>query len=74
MESVINDFRSKTSEKSLFYKARTTDEKEKDTIAKYGIDRASLPILLVFAPNGAVTGGFPGKVRVDELKRSIVTD
>lgn len=74
MESAINDFRNKTSEKSLFYKVRTTDKKEKDTIAKYGIERASLPVLLVFAPNGAVTGGFPGKVSVDELKRSMVTD
>jgi len=72
MESTVNDFRNKTSEDTLFYKALTTDEKENDTIAKYGINRAPLPVLLIFAPNGAITGGFPKEVSMDLLKKCIV--
>jgi len=72
MESSVNDFKNKSSEKILFYKARTTDDKEQDVIKVYGINRAPLPLLLVFAPNGAVTGGFPKEVSMDSLEKSIV--
>jgi len=74
MENTVKDFKSKTSEKISFHRARTTDYNEKDIIAKYGIDRAPLPVLLVFAPNGAMTGGFVQKVTEKELKGSIVSD
>jgi len=72
MESNINDFMNKSSEKILLYKALTTDDKEQDVVKVYGINRAPLPVLLVLAPNGAVTGGFPQKVSMDSLEKSIV--
>lgn len=72
METTVNDFRSKTSASTLLYKALTTDEKEKGTIAKYGINRAPLPLVLVIAPNGAITGGFPKEVSLAALNKSIV--
>lgn len=30
------------------------------TLRMYGVDRAPIPLVLAIAPNGAVTGGFPG--------------
>lgn len=74
MESVVDTFRNKASKNALFYEAQTTDDKEKDTIAKYGLNQAPLPLLLVFAPNGAITGGFPKEISIDSLKKSIVPD
>jgi hypothetical protein len=74
MENTVIAYRKKASEKTIFYKARTTDEKEKDIIEKYGITRAPLPIVLVFAPNGAITGGFPKEASIDGLKSSIVSN
>jgi len=73
MESFVDEFKAGSSESMLIYKAKTTDDKEKDTAEKYGIDRAQLPVLMIFAPNGAITGGFPEKVTNKELKASIVS-
>lgn len=74
MEKVVNSFKGKAADKILFHKTLTTDDKEKDIIVKYGINRAPLPVILVFAPNGAITGGFAQKVTEKELKGSIVSD
>jgi len=69
METTVNEFLKTISEKPLFYQVQTTDDKEKETIRKYGISRVPLPLLLVFAPNGAITGGFPEQVKTQELKK-----
>lgn len=37
------------------------DSEEKSIVELYGVDRAPLPLLLAFAPTGAVMGGFPEK-------------
>ena len=71
MESSINNAKIGSSKSVLLYEAKTTDAKEKDTIAKYRVSRAPLPLVLVVAPNGAITGGFPQKVSVTELQKSI---
>src|SRR3989339_1500739 len=69
METTVNEFRKTTSVKTLFYKVRITDDKEKDIVTKYNINIAPVPLLLVFAPNGAITGGFPQQVKSQELKK-----
>jgi hypothetical protein len=38
-----------------------TAPSEKEIVAKYGVDRAPMPLVLAIAPVGAVTGGFPAK-------------
>jgi len=73
MRKTIQVF-SKNSAKAIkTYEALTTASKESDVIQKYGIDRAPLPVLLVFAPNGAITGGFPQKVTEKQLSNCIVS-
>jgi hypothetical protein len=46
------------------------------TVRQYGMNRAPLPLVLVIAPNGAVTGGFPGtcddKVLADAMVGKVV--
>ena len=70
MEDTIKTFKIKSSSKVLIYRASTVSDKESAVVQKYGVNRASLPLLLVFAPNGAITGGFPQKVTTEELTKS----
>jgi len=70
MEDTIRTFRSKSSSKVLTYMASTLSDKESAVILKYGVNRAPLPLLLVFARNGAITGGFPQKVTTEQLTKS----
>ena len=49
------------------------DDAEKDIVAKFGVDRAPMPLALVVAPTGAVTGGFPGKVTEEQLSGAFVS-
>lgn len=72
MQKTVQAF-SKTSVKAIIiYEVLTTDSKESDVIHKYGINRAPLPVVLVFAPNGAITGGFPQKVTNQQLSNCMV--
>lgn len=40
---------------------------EKPIVEKFGLDRAPMPLVLVLAPNGAITGGFPKKFEEKDL-------
>lgn len=42
-----------------FVKIKTDDPLEKFFIAKFNLERSPMPFVLVVAPNGAITGGFP---------------
>jgi hypothetical protein len=52
---------------------RTTDPAEKSVVDRFGVSRAPLPLALVVAPNGAVTGGFPQKVTEAQLAGALVS-
>lgn len=41
---------------------------EEGIVEKFGLDRAPMPLVLVIAPNGAVTGGFPGDFSEQDLQ------
>ena len=70
MEDTIKTFKSKSSSKVLIYRASTVGDKESAVVQKYKVNRAPLPLLLVFAPNSAVTGGYPQKVTTEQLTKS----
>ena len=74
MENEMTNFVKKSPQKILTYQVVTTNPKETDTIAKYRINQAPLPVLLVFAPNRAVTGGFPQRVSEEQLTKCLVSD
>ena len=49
-----------------------SDPSERDIVKKFGVDRAPMPLVLVLAPNGAVTGGFPVRFEEKQLTEAIV--
>lgn len=49
-----------------------TDPGNQPTVRKYGLSNTPLPIVLVIAPNGAVTGGFPGSCDTKALRDAMV--
>jgi hypothetical protein len=46
---------------------------EKDIVDHFDVAYAPLPLLLAVAPNGAVTGGFPGRVESQDLLNAFVS-
>ena len=49
-----------------------SDPASASTVRKYGADRAPLPLVLVIAPNGAVTAGFPESCEPRALAEAMV--
>jgi hypothetical protein len=76
MEKTLTAFKDKKefSGKVLVYQTSANDKLEAEAVAKYGVARAKLPLILVFAPNGAITGGFPQKVTDRQLAKALVSD
>jgi len=52
---------------------RVGDPKEQQIVSKYGVDRAPMPLVLAFAPNGAITKGFPLKFTQQQLREAFVS-
>lgn len=59
MRKVFDATMSKVADRVETIVIDTTDPAEKPIIAKFELDRAPMPLVLVLAPNGAITGGFP---------------
>lgn len=53
--------------------ANIADPNQKALVERYGLDRAPLPLVLAFAPNGAITGGFPTQFTEKELLDAFAT-
>jgi hypothetical protein len=52
--------------------ARVDDPAEKILVEKFGIARAPMPMVVVVAPNGAVTGLFPKAMSTEQASAAIV--
>ncbi|QDU39348.1 hypothetical protein Mal4_36890 [Maioricimonas rarisocia] len=52
--------------------ARVDDSAEQALVNRFGIGRAPMPMTVVVAPNGAVTGLFPRKITAAQVSASIV--
>jgi hypothetical protein len=50
-----------------------SDPAEQPMVAKFGIDRSALPLVLSLAPNGAITRGFPVRFNEDQLWQAFVS-
>ena len=72
MLSFVKTFNKSSTKKIVAYNANLSDPANQELGGKYGIQRGGdLPMLLVIAPNGAITGGFSKTVTADQLKKSI---
>lgn len=73
MKKVVASAASKFASKANSITINMADAAEKEIIAKYQVDRAPMPLALVVAPSGAITGGFPSKVTEEQLSGSFVS-
>ena len=71
MSTNIADFRKSTPKKTAVYTVRVGDPNEKEAVARYKVWQARLPLLLVIAPNGAVTGGFQQTTTAAQIQQSV---
>ncbi len=72
MSSAVETFNRTSKKKITIYKAKPSDPANQEIAGKYGVQGAGdLPLILVIAPNGAITGGFPKTVTADQLKQSV---
>jgi len=72
MKKVVAGAAGKLAGKANSVTVNVADAAEKDIVAKFGVDRAPMPLALVVAPSGAITGGFPSKVTEEQLSGAFV--
>ena len=71
LSSSVTTFKKTSTKKIAVYKAKLSDPANQEIAGKYGIQAGGdLPLLLVVAPNGVITGGFPKAITADQLKQS----
>ncbi len=73
MRQVFDDAANGLAGKADSVVVSVTDPSEAKMMTKFRISKASTPLALVLAPNGAVTGGFPGTVTREQLLSAFVT-
>jgi hypothetical protein len=73
MKKVIAGAAAKFAKRANSVAINVTDAAESEIVAKFRVDRAPMPLALVVAPGGAVTGGFPGKVTEEQLSGAFVS-
>jgi hypothetical protein len=74
MEQTVVKFQKESKAKIRVFHAFVKDKAEAPFITKHRIDQAKLPLALVFASNGAITGGFEQKVTADQLRKTLVSE
>jgi hypothetical protein len=68
MRTVFDSTMQKLSDRAESVKINITNPAERALLKKYGISgRSPLPLVLTLAPNGAITGGFPGVFNAKQL-------
>jgi competence protein ComGC len=58
--------------KSEVIQMNRSDAANKDLVAKYGVSNAPLPLILVIASNGVVTGGYPSYQATADLLLKVI--
>jgi len=73
MWSVLQSAMSKVADRAESVAVNVSDPAEKTMVAKFGIDRSPVPLVLALAPNGAITKGFPLKFDEQHLFQAFVS-
>jgi hypothetical protein len=64
---VFDQTMEKLTDRAQWVAVNISDVPEKAIVDKFDLDRAPMPLVLVLAPNGAITGGFPAKFDEQQL-------
>lgn len=73
MWSVLQSAMSKVADRAEAAAINVSDPAEKPMVARFGLDRSPLPLVLAIAPNGAITKGFPIKCDERQLFQAFVS-
>ncbi|HCJ66983.1 MAG TPA: hypothetical protein DHV62_06580, partial [Elusimicrobia bacterium] len=73
IEIILQEINSELRNKSAIVKVVITDKKEEELIKFFRIAKENVPIVLVIAPNGAITGAFSKQVEKKSLREAIVS-
>ena len=73
MWGVLQSAMSKVGDRAEAAAINVSDAAEKPMVAKFGMDRSPLPLVLALAPNGAITKGFPSKFNEDQFSQAFVS-
>lgn len=73
MWSVLQSAMSKVTDRAESVAVNVADPGEKAMVAKFGVDRSPMPLVLALAPNGAITKGLPLKFDETQLLQAFVS-
>jgi hypothetical protein len=74
MLAAVRSVQSKLSARANFTGADVGNQANQGLVKRYGIDKATIPLTLVIAPNGAVTGGITGTVDAAKITDAFASD
>src|SRR5512133_2691229 len=72
MRKVLDKVMQKASNRAESVSINAADAEEKPIVNKLDVSRAPMPLMLVLAPNGAITGGFTKQVDEGKLTGAMV--
>jgi hypothetical protein len=72
-QELFDQVMQKVGDRANFVKVKINDPSEKQIIDKFNLKRSPMPFVLVLAPNGAVTGGFPSNFTEQQLLDSFAS-
>lgn len=72
-QKIFDQVAEKIGDQAIFIKVKTNDPSENRIIEKFNLQRSPMPFVLVLAPNGAITGGFPSSFTEQQLMGSFTS-
>jgi hypothetical protein len=73
MRTVFESAMAQVADRADHVEVNIADASERDIVKQFDVSRAPMPLVLAIAPNGAVTGGFPGKFDEAKLVNAFAT-
>lgn len=73
MRQVFETAMEKVGDRAEHVVLNATDPSETDIVKKYGVDRSPMPLVLAFAPNGALTRGLPRFFTEEQIMTGFVS-
>jgi len=70
----VRSIQGKLASRADFVSVDVGDKADREVVARYGADRSPIPLTIVIAPNGAITGGFPREIKKADLSDVFVSD
>lgn len=71
LSTAVDNVSKTPGKKVAIYNAQFNDPANAEIAGKYGVKLPDLPVLLVIAPNGVITGGYRQQTTVEQLQKNI---